>query len=159
MVSREKTTISFVSGNPLPSIARLFKRLTDDNHGYEYSDIVILSLKSENESILKGVSTISGIPITKHQTNSSVLFTTASKFKGLESRAVIIVDIDEDNFMDEEKKKLFYVACSRATHALALIVHGDNVKIQSIADAINKNSHFAAKGRVAMKTHSKILEL
>ena len=159
MVNGEKTTISFVPGNPIPGITRLLRRLTDDQHGYEYSDIVILSLKAEHESILKGVSVISGIPISREQTNSSVLFTTASKFKGLESRAVIIVDIDEDCFTDEEKKRLFYVACSRATQALALFVHGDDAKIQSIANAINSSSHFAAKGRVAMKTQSRILEL
>ena len=159
MISGEKTTISFVPGNPFPGITQLLKRLTDDQHGYEYADIVILSLKTENESVLKGVSAISGIPITREQTNSSVLFTTASKFKGLESRAVIIVDIDKDCFVDEEKKRLFYVACSRATHSLASIVNGDNAIIQSIANAINSSSHFIAKGRIAMKTQARILEL
>ena len=140
-------------------MTKLIRQLTDDNHGYEYSDIVILSLKSEKDSIMNEVTKISGIPITREKSNSSILFTTASKFKGLESRVVIIVDIDEDSFSDEDCKRLFYVACSRATQRLALVVNGDDTKIKAIADVINRNSHFAAKGRLAMKTQSKILEL
>ena len=87
------------------------------------------------------------------------MFTTASKFKGLESRVVIITDIDESCFIDDEKKRNFYVGCSRATQRLALFVHGDESKITSIANAINPKNQFAAKGRVAMKTQAKILNL
>jgi hypothetical protein len=55
--------------------------------------------------------------------------------------------------------EFFYVACSRATQHLALFATGDDVQIKKIADAINDKSKFAAKGRVAMKTQAKILEL
>lgn len=159
MINGEQTSISFIKGSHTLGMAKLLRQLTDDKHGYEYSDIVILSLKSEKNSVMSGISKISGIPITKEKTNSSVMFTTASKFKGLESRVIIVVDIDENSFTDEERKRLFYVACSRATQRLALIVDGDDSKIKMIADAINSRSHFAAKGRVAMKTQAKILEL
>jgi superfamily I DNA/RNA helicase len=143
----------------MPYFAKLLNLLTGDNGGYEYSDIVILSLKTENDSIFSTINKISGIPITRERTNSSVLFTTASKFKGLESRVIIITDIDESCFADEEKKRLFYVACSRATQRLALFVNGNESDIEAIANAINRNSHFAAKGRIAMKTQAKILNL
>lgn len=159
MINGEQTSISFFKGSHISGMTKLLKQLTDDKQGYEYSDIVILSLKSEKDSIMNEVTKISGIPITRERTNSSVMFTTASKFKGLESRVIIIVDIDENSFTDEERKRLFYVACSRATQRLALIINGDDSKIKAIADAINSKSHFAAKGRVAMKTQSKILEL
>ena len=159
MVNGEKTTISFLKGAVIPGLTKLLNQLTDDEHGYEHSDIVILSLKNENDSVMRDVTKISGIPITREKTNSSVLFTTASKFKGLESRVVIITDIDEDSFVDEENKRLFYVACSRATQRLALVVNGDEKKKKKIADAINSKSHFAAKGRVAMKTQANILVL
>lgn len=159
MINGEQTTISFVKGEPVTRIARLLKILTGDQYGYEYSDIVLLSLKKEEDSVLRQIHKISGIPITREKTNSSVLFTTASKFKGLESRVVIIVDIDESSFIDEEKKRLFYVACSRATQYLNLFINGDEQKIKAIADAIGSRGHFAAKGRIAMKTQSKILDL
>lgn len=159
MVSGEQTTVSFVKGAPIPYMANLLKRLTDNGSGFEYSDIVILSLKREIDSIMSTVNKISGIPITRDRTNSSVMFTTASKFKGLESRVVIITDIDESCFEDDEKKRIFYVACSRATQRLALFLNGDENKIKAIASAISKNSHFAAKGRIAMKTQAIILDL
>ena len=159
LVSGEQTTISFVKGTALQSMARLLKLLTDEQNGYEYSDIVILSLKSENDSIMNSVTKISGIPITREKTNSSVMFTTAGKFKGLESRVVIITDIDESCFINDDKKRYFYVACSRATQRLALFVNGDENKFIAIANAINPKNQFAAKGRVAMKTQARILNL
>jgi hypothetical protein len=159
MVSGEQTSISFVKSDILQKLAQLMKLLFSDKYGYEYSDIVILSLKSEEQSILNGVNKLSSIPIMKGKSNSSVLFTTSRKFKGLESRVVIVIDIDENCFTNEENKRIFYVACSRATQHLALFATGDDVQIKKIADAINDKSKFAAKGRVAMKTQAKILEL
>ena len=159
MVKGEQTSISFIKGAGFWGIGSLLNYFTGDKQGYEYSDIVILSLKREQDSILKEVTKIGAIPITREKTNSSVLFTTASKFKGLESRVVIITDIDESNFSDDGSKRLFYVACSRATQRLALVVNGDEQKFKNIADEINSKSHFAAKGRIAMKTQAKILPL
>lgn len=159
MIRGEQTFLSFVKGSPYVKLTNLLTMLTGENYGYEYSDIVILSLKSEKNSILYNINKLGGIPLSREKNNSSVLFTTASKFKGLESRVVIIVDIDETYFNDEEKKRNFYVACSRATQRLALFVNGDEEKIKDIAAAINTKGHFAAKGKIAMKTHSKILEL
>ena len=158
MVSGDQTSISFVRGESLPMLARLLRMLTGDEYGYEYSDITILSLRKESDSILRNTNKLSGIPIQNEKNDSAVLFTTAKKFKGLESRVVIIVDIDTSSFTDDEKKRIFYVACSRATQKLALFVNADDTEIQEMADAISKN-RFAAKGRIAMKTQAKILEL
>ena len=159
MVNGEQTTLSFIKGSSVSGITKLINIFTGDLQGYEYSDIVILSLKSEKKSIMNGVYELSGIPVTREKTNSSVMFTTANKFKGLESRVVIIVDIDEECFMEAERKRLFYVACSRATQRLALVINGDDSKVKSIADAINSKSHFTPKGIVAMKTQAMILTL
>lgn len=159
MINGNPTTVCFVKGEPITKLAKLLRILVGEHYGYDYSDIVILSLKTEENSILRHVNQIAGIPITREKTNSSILFTTASKFKGLESRAVIIIDIDESNFLDDERKRMFYVACSRATQYLNLFINGDESKIKSIADSIGSKSHFAAKGRIAMKTQATILDL
>ena len=158
MVNGEQTSISFARGESLPKLAQLLKLFTGDQYGYEYNDIVILSLKKEDDSILKDVRKLAGIPIMREKSNNSVLFTTSRKFKGLESRAVIITDIDESCFTNDEMKRNFYVACSRATQHLSLFVNADDAQIKAMADAINSKSKFAAKGRIAMKTQSKILE-
>ena len=158
MVSGEQTSISFVKGESLPMLTKLLNILTGDKYGYEYSDITILSLRTELDSILHNTNKLSGIPILREKSNSAVLFTTAKKFKGLESRVVIIVDIDENCFNDEDKKRNFYIACSRATQKLLLFINADDKKLQAMADAISSN-RFAAKGKIAMKTQSRILEL
>lgn len=159
MINGDKPSISFVKGDPISKLKSLILFLTNERNGYEYSDIVILSLKKEEDSILHGINKISGIPITREKTNSSILFTTSIKFKGLESRAVIITDIDETCFSNEEKKRNFYVACSRATQYLALFVNADEQQIKNIADAIGGSGHFAPQGKIAMKTQSTIMPL
>ena len=102
---------------------------------------------------------LAAIPILREKSNSAVLFTTSRKFKGLESRAIIITDIDESCFNNDEKKRNFYVSCSRATQHLAQLVNADDEQIKTMADAVNSKSKFAAKGRIAMKAQAKILEL
>ena len=159
MIKGDKTSISFIKGDPLMKLSKLIKYYTDDNNGYSYSDIVILSLKKEEDSILNGVYKLSGIPILREQSNSAVLFTTAIKFKGLESRVIIITDIDENSFSNEEKKRVLYVACSRATQRLSLFINADEDGIKRIADAIDGSKRFAPQGKIIMKTQSQLMEL
>lgn len=158
MVSGDKTSISFVKGEPLIKLGKLINFFTNDTNGYEYSDIVILSLRAEDKSILHDVYKISGIPISRVKNNSSVFYTNVYKFKGLESCVIIIVDVDKSCFDNQKKKRAFYVACSRATQRLALYINGDEAKVKSIADAIS-NSKFAPQGKIAMKTQASIMEL
>ena len=159
MINGKDTTLTFAKGNPISQLTALINYLTSDQNGFEYSDITILSLKPESESILNEITKISGIPILRERSNSGIFFTTSMKFKGLESRAVIITDIDENSFLNEKIKRNFYVACSRATHYLSLFITGDDEKFKAIANAIGGSSHFAPQGRIAMKTKSKILNL
>jgi DNA helicase IV len=159
MVNGDKTSISFVKGDPLMKLSRLIKYYTDDQNGYSYSDIVLLSLKKEENSILNGINKLSGVPITREPTNSSILFTTAIKYKGLESKVIIITDIDESAFSSEEKKRVFYVACSRATQRLSLFVNADEEGVKRIADAISGGRRFAPQGKIIMKTQSQLMEL
>lgn len=71
---------------------------------------------------------------------------------------VVIIDIDKNCFINEEKKRDFYIACSRATQKLLLFINASDKEIEEMANAISSN-HFAAKGKIAMKTQSKVLDL
>ncbi len=159
MVNGEKTSISFVKKDPLLKLSRLIKYYTDDQNGYSYNDIVILSLKKEEDSMLNGINKIMGIPLSRERNNSSILYTTAIKFKGLESRVVIIIDIDEEAFKNEDKKRVFYVACSRATQRLSLFVNSDDDGVKRIADAISGARRFAPHGKIIMKTQAQLMDL
>lgn len=89
---------------------------------------------------------------------NGVLITTARKFKGLENKVIIITDIDEICFSDSAIKKVFYVACSRATHHLSLLIGGGSEKIASIAAAI-PGTGFSGKGKIVLKTKTKPLKI
>ena len=81
-----------------------------------YENITILTCKTEENSILanevsKNVYLYKGI---------KAFFTTCRKFKGLESDAVILIDVTESDLIDENDKNL-YVGSSRAKYELAIV--------------------------------------
>ena len=80
MVNGYQTSICFIKGEPIMRIAKLLKMLTSDDYGYDYSDIVILSLKTEENSILTETNKYFCIQLLV-KTNSSVFFTTATIVK------------------------------------------------------------------------------
>lgn len=93
--------------------------------GYLRSDITILTHKTIESSVLKNISRIGKFSISKEEVESrAILFTTSRKFKGLESEIIILVDLDKNSFNNEENRRLFYVATSRAKSNLDLIFIG-----------------------------------
>ena len=92
-----------------------------EEKGFRKDQIVILTLKTLEKSILAGRESVHGYRLTNERGGKGVLFTTARKFKGLESDVIIIVDFDELAFKDDNAKCVFYVASSRAKHCLTYI--------------------------------------
>lgn len=78
-----------------------------------YKDIVILTCKTEETSVLSNLHN-EGLYRNKY------LFTTCRKFKGLEADAVILIDIDKDTF-EARNSLLFYVGSSRARLKLDIV--------------------------------------
>lgn len=90
------------------------------SQGVSLGDIVILSPYTyENsclngENIFKSICTfqnITGLP-KSHIVKDALKFSTIHSFKGLESRVIIVIDLDR--FCEDERKQLHYVAVSRA---------------------------------------------
>lgn len=79
-------------------------------------DIVILTCKTEGQSII-GSKTVDGKYV---YNNKSYRFTTCRKFKGLEADAVILVDVEKKEIL-EDQNFLFYVGASRAKFYLSII--------------------------------------
>lgn len=95
------------------------------NRGISIEDIVLLTVKSSNDSsrVLRPEKLPNELSLTigKHKVSDfkkegHLLFTTARKFKGNESDIVIVVDITKESLLNENSKKLFYIALSRAKH-------------------------------------------
>ena len=78
----------------------------DTLKGQGVKDIVILTCKTENTSVLKKYIS-NGIYKNKYH------FSTCRKFKGLEADAVILIDVDS-NVFEEENALIYYVGTSRA---------------------------------------------
>ena len=115
-------------------------------------------MKTEDKSITSGMIKFHNIQFKRDPNENGVLITTARKFKGLENKVIIITDIDEICFSDSAIKKVFYVACSRATHHLSLLIGGGSEKIASIAAAI-PGTGFSGKGKIVLKTKTKLLKI
>lgn len=132
----EKPTLTFGGEDPTAKLEKLVKILTGDEYGYDAGDIAILSLCWKEEfSVLADIDEIAGIPVTRdpiawESDRLSILFTGAEKFNGLESRVVIVIDVnDEWDFWDS---MVFYIACTRATEFLSILVDLDDEKLQYV---------------------------
>lgn len=90
----------------------------------EINDIVILTCKTENDSILTDF-------IIKEKYKGKYKFTTCRKFKGLEADAVILVDVDIDTFT-EENKMIYYVGTSRAKFQLEIFTLMDDEECKTV---------------------------
>jgi len=106
--------------------------------GIRYDEIVILTAKTESESLLSELSAIGNYKLTRERNlKSEILFTTTRKFKGLEAAVVIICDVDAETFRTEEGKRLFYVAASRAKNALEIITLQTDDELKELANAVS----------------------
>ncbi|PWQ93500.1 nuclease-related domain-containing DEAD/DEAH box helicase [Leucothrix arctica] len=89
------------------------------------SQVAILSPNRKIRSSLNDLLSVKGIQIIEDiddwRSGKGVLFSTVKNFKGLESDAVIIVDVPTEEDSTFFKQSDFYVACSRAKHLLVVI--------------------------------------
>lgn len=102
-----------------------------EKEGIEKKRIVLISLKSEEDSSLSQIKKIGPFNLVKTigKDSNKILKTTARKYKGLESDIVILVDLDKESIKDPDIEKLFYVTCSRARHVLHIL---SEIKIEDL---------------------------
>ena len=106
------------------TISHLIEDLTN-NCGLIAPDIVVLTHKLVKNSNAYGCSTKrSGRLVARYsQTSNHAMLSRINTFKGLERRAVILVDLDESfaGLDDKEKLRLIYMAASRSSDRLIMI--------------------------------------
>lgn len=105
-------------------------------NGYKYEQICVITTKTEEKSFLHGVDKIGNHKVLSNRSKEGVLFTTARKFKGLESDVIIIIDVDQETFADDTNRRLFYVGASRAKHYLDIIHCGDDNDLKILASEL-----------------------
>lgn len=110
-------------------------------------DVVILTIDSVKNSMLQNNMHIGSIPISTTPKKGHILFTSVRKFKGLEAKAILLIDIYVDKLDDELHKRLIYVGCSRASTYLQMAFY-ENVEISEYENIIK---HYSDKA--LLKNH------
>ncbi|CAG1007599.1 hypothetical protein ANRL4_03772 [Anaerolineae bacterium] len=89
--------------------------------GFAYSDIVVLSTRSNLSSIASSVSGIwrSRLRSLEDASNKHIHFGTIHSFKGLESPAVVVTDVDQ--ISGDKSASLLYVAMTRPLRSLTVL--------------------------------------
>lgn len=95
--------------------------------GFVNSDITVLFPKAPDKAITSMVSASSGVKFAsfEHASKKEIGCGTIHAFKGMESLAIIVTDVD--TITGEQAASLFYIAMTRALHRLYILAHS-NVK-------------------------------
>ena len=91
--------------------------IVQQNQQEGYFDIQILTCRTEETSDI-----YSECSSGRYLGGSYVPFTTCRKFKGLEADIIILIDID-NNMFDNNNEQILYVGASRARHRLYMIAN------------------------------------
>jgi hypothetical protein len=100
-------------------------------------DIVILSVHSIPHSALNGLTTLAGFPVSEKQEPGKIWLTSVRKYKGLEAKAVLLIDIDISKITDSLTQRLIYVGCSRANTYLKVAFHED-ISVSAYGELLQK---------------------
>ena len=123
------------------------------NDGFDQKDITILTLSTEDESCLNGITQIGNYKINHESNEDGIFFTTSKKFKGLESNIIIVIDFVAKQYSDYEYMKNLYVSLSRSRQRLSLICNNKN-DLNLLANGIEGNLDSSIK--IARKFKVKI---
>jgi hypothetical protein len=99
---------------------RLVGSLLNDR-GLHLPEIAVLTMETLERSSLPLGTRVGGHAVSDDPRPNELLFTTVRRFKGLEAKAVVLVDIDLRPPHDVHWRNRLYVGSSRATHELHLV--------------------------------------
>lgn len=105
------------------SVAKFVKDMLAQNLKAE--DIVILTVRSTQNSLLHDVKEIGKLRLATEPQSGEICFTSVRKFKGLEAKAVLIIDMPLSKLSDPLWQRLFYVGATRARACLKVIFIDD----------------------------------
>lgn len=95
-----------------------------ENH-VKLEEMVILSIHSLPHSGLAGVGKIYGIPVSVEPEAGKVWLTNVYRFKGLEAKAVLLLDVEMSALTNPFTRRLIYTGGSRASAYLKLALKED----------------------------------
>ena len=139
-VHGEKPKAVFYSDKAaLKGIAERFVKTMLDNR-VALEDMVILSVHSLEHSALHGVTELAGLPVSNTLEEGKVWVTTTRKYKGLEAKAVLLIDVEVSKLTDAVMQRMIYIGGSRANTYLKVAFYEDVEKgeYRNIVDALQE---------------------
>ncbi|MBO5638206.1 MAG: NERD domain-containing protein [Acidaminococcaceae bacterium] len=120
-------------------IAERFVKTMQENR-VALEDMVILSVHSLEHSALHGVTELAGIPVSNTLEEGKVWVTTTRKYKGLEAKAVLLIDVEVSKLTDTVMQRMIYIGGSRANTYLKVAFYEDVEKgdYRAIVDVLQK---------------------
>jgi len=117
---------------------RFVKNMLENRVALE--DLVILSVHSLEHSSLYGLSELAGLPVSNTLEEGKVWVTTTRKFKGLEAKAVLLIDVEVSKLTDPVMQRMIYIGGSRANTYLKVAFYEDVEKgdYRKIVDALQE---------------------
>ena len=149
---RDTLPIPFEQGNSLPGLDVAVHAYTEAEeqpkivgkavqnlmrHGFSHDDIVVISCRGAQGSVFSKLDKVGGIGL-RHftgeydstgrqvMTQGTLTFDSVYRFKGQESPAVILVDVDPRADRLEREERLLFCGMTRATVRLELVVNREN---------------------------------
>lgn len=139
--------------NDIAATVECLNKAIRELHQNDIKDITILSCKTEAESIISDY--LNGGKYIFN--NKGIDFTTCRKFKGLESDAIILIDVNKDTFEDD--CKLFYVGASRARFFLTTISYLSEDECKEIVARLGYPSRNKPLRDLAVALNSRLRKL
>lgn len=112
------------NSSELRSICDNFVKKMRGNH-IRLEDMVILSVHSLPHSGLKGVEKLCGVPVSYTPKPGALWLTNVYRFKGLEAKAVLLIDVELSHLAEPLMRRLVYTGGSRANTYLKVAFNED----------------------------------
>ena len=119
--------------------------------GLAPEDIAILTIHSVKHSRLPMDVKLAGRALALTPEPGKILFTSTRKFKGLEAKAVLLIDSETSRLDDPLIRRLLYVGASRASLCLEVAFYEDDADTKSRAE--RKADEDALCARLGLKNH------
>jgi hypothetical protein len=104
-------------GNIIERLEGIIYQHKKTNQG-KPEDIVILSLETIDRSLLNKTRLLAEIPLESDYIENKICFTTVRKFKGLQAKIIILIDVNIERYKEKSWRNLMYTGCSRGKHEL-----------------------------------------
>jgi UvrD-like helicase C-terminal domain/Nuclease-related domain/AAA domain len=91
--------------------------------GLRPEEVAIVTARTRETSVLPSFERIGDATVSEEPARNRLVWTTVRKFKGLEAKAVVLVDFTPRDLVALETRRLLYVGASRAMHELFVVLH------------------------------------